>query len=118
MIKQLQHEYHHEVKDVPNIAPVCQPEMEFSQMTDRILLVLPPNPTIDCTKATFEALISALEKAVIHQRGPEAASKLHVLDFGERETTEECSLCHSVLEYRSDPLAGEVGTTTQLARGP
>ena len=34
-------------------------------MTNRILLVLPPNPIIDSAKATFEAVISALKKAII-----------------------------------------------------
>ena len=85
-------------------------------MTNRILLVLPPNPIIDRTKATFETVISALEKAVICQRRPEATSKVHALDFGELEMAEESPFRDSVFEYCPDPLAGEVGTASQLAR--
>ena len=118
MIRNPRNEHHYEAQDVPSSTPVGQSKVEFSQMTNRILLVLPPNPIIERTKATFETVISGLEKAIICERGPEATSKPHVVDFGERQTTEESFLCHSALEYRADPLAGEVGTATQLARGP
>ena len=67
MIRRPRDEHHYELQDVPSSAPVRQSKVEFSQMTNRILFVLPPNPVIDCAKATFETVISGLEKAVICQ---------------------------------------------------
>jgi hypothetical protein len=55
------------IQHVPSIAPVRQSKMEFPQMTNRILLVLPPNPITRCAKATFKPIISGLEKAIIRQ---------------------------------------------------
>jgi len=61
-------------------------------MTNRILLVLPPNPLIDRTEAALEpVIISLLQKAVICHRRLEATCKVHVVDLDELEGTNECS---------------------------
>ena len=105
------------IQDAPSAALICQPKVEFPQMTNRILLVLPPGPLIDYAEAALEAIISPLKKAIICQGGLEATRKVHARDLGELETTNEGLQGDAILEDYGNPLVGEVGTATELARG-
>ena len=86
-------------------------------MTNRILLVLPPNPLTDRAKATLKPVISLLQEAVICPIGLESTREIHALDFDELETTYESFESNPIFEDYGDPLAGEIGTTTPPARG-
>ena len=103
--------------DTPSITLIRQPKVEFPQMTNCILLVLPPYSLTNCTKAAFKPILGLLQKAIIRQTGLEAARKVHARDLGQLETTNESAEGDPVFEHRENPLTGEVGTATQAARG-
>ena len=86
-------------------------------MAHRILLVLPPSPLTNWANATFETVVGLLQEAVICAIGLESTRKIHVLNFGELETTDESFESNPIFEDYGDPLAGEISTTTPPARG-
>jgi len=86
-------------------------------MAHCILLVLPPYPLTDCTKAALKAVVDLLQKAIVCPTGLKAAWKVHALDLGELETANEGLQSDAILEDCENPLAGKVGTTTPPARG-
>jgi len=104
-------------QDTPSITLIRQPKVEFPQMTNCILLVLPPYSLTTCTKAALKPTLGLLQKAIIRQTGLEAARKVHALDLGQLETTNESVEGDSIFEHRGNPMTGEVGTTTQAAQG-
>ena len=54
------------MQDTTSVAPICDPpKMELPQMTERILLVLPPSPLIDCAKAALKTMVGLLYKTVV-----------------------------------------------------
>lgn len=95
----------------PSRAPVSQPKAEFPLMADRIFLVLPPNPLTDRAEATFEIVVTLLQKTLICPIGLESANEIPAFDFGELEATDESFESDSIFEYYGNPLANEFGTT-------
>jgi len=104
-------------QDTPGITLIRQSKVEFPQMTNCILLVLPPYSLTTCTKAALESILGLLQKAIIRKTGLEAAQKVHSLDLGQLETTNESNGGDSIFEHHGNPLAREVGTATQAAQG-
>ena len=104
-------------QDTPSIALIRQSKVEFPEMTNSILLVLPPYSLTTCTKAALKSILGLLQKAIICQTGLEATRKAHALDLSQRETTNESVKDGPIFEHYGNPLTGEVGTATQAARG-
>ena len=85
-------------------------------MANRIFLVFPPGPFIDYAKAALEAVIGLLKKAIIRQGALEATQKVHARDLGKHERTKKGIKSDTVPEDCGNPLAGKVGTATELAQ--
>jgi hypothetical protein len=86
-------------------------------VTNRVLLVLPPNSLINTAKAAPEDVFCPPQKAVICQTELEAAWEVDGLDLGERKAADEGLESDPVFECCGDPFAGEVGTAAQPAQG-
>jgi hypothetical protein len=90
--------------------------VEFPQVTNRILLVLPPHPLSLSAKTALEPITEFLKKAVIGQRWREAALKAHALDLCELERTDKGIQSDFLLEDCRNPLAGKVSAAMPAAR--
>jgi hypothetical protein len=77
------------VKSAPRAAFICQPEVEFPQMTDRVLLSLPPSPLPNRAQAALKTIVRFLYKAVVCQKRLEATWKVHAFDLRKLERTNE-----------------------------
>jgi hypothetical protein len=115
MIRNL--EDHTKDKSAPCAALIRQPKVEFPQMTDCVLLILPPSPLPNCAQAALKTIVRLLYKAMVCQKRLETTGKVHAFDLRKLEQTNKGIQGDGIGEYCGDPLAREIGTTTPPARG-
>lgn len=81
-----------------------------------ILFVLPPDSLVHYAKAALKPIPDRLQKSIIRQTRREASVKIHTLDLGELETTQESFQGDSTIKNFENPLARKIHTTTLPAQ--